>query len=92
MGNGATAEYEDIDAGKITIDFLRQLLDVLIASEVGAADVTLHAAGTELFGNRFEGFTAARHQADLSSLGRKGNRNGFADATAGSGYNRELIP
>jgi hypothetical protein len=67
------------------------LLDVLIAGEVRTANVTSPAAGTDLFGNRFEGVRPAGHQADLGSLHRKGERNGLANATAGSGYDRQLV-
>ncbi len=40
MENGASAEHEHINAAKITVDFLRQLLDVFIAGDVRAAGVT----------------------------------------------------
>jgi hypothetical protein len=91
VGNGTSAQYKDIDAAKIAVDSLRQLLDVFITGQIRTADVTSPATGTNLFGNGFEGLGPAGHQANLGSLLGKGKRNGLADATAGSGYDRELI-
>ncbi len=59
MGNGASTKHENIDAAKIAVDSLHQLLDVLIAGEVRAANVASPPSGANLFGSRFEPVTTA---------------------------------
>jgi hypothetical protein len=89
--NGASTQDQHVHAAKLPANRLRQFVDVFIAGEVSAADVAPPTNGTDLLRNRFESFAPACHQANLGALRGKSQRNAFADATAGSGDNCELI-